>query len=363
MASAPSGWYPDPDDAERLRWWDGATWQEQRRPRPNPRRSAWVWAASTGGGFLIACFVVGFGRAMVLLGLFAVVAALVALSGKTFAWLRAGIWKAFTLGAGAILLLGGGAATAATDAGARTAARLTGAPIATAEARASSTPTPSPAPNVTVEELTVTEPVPFARTQQDDPGRDIGTSAVIVAGADGVRTIVYAVTYRDGVEAGRRVVSNTITTSPVDEVTAVGRASPHRHPLPRLHRSPEADATRATPTCACRSRVTWTARAAAGTVPRTSAVLCGWSARTSTTSIATETGSPAIGEIAPTSCEATGRCRVTGILAAGPRCRLRTKHVLRGRWNSAPAVIVREPRSARNGADPVELRNRRSESG
>ena len=232
MASAPSGWYPDPDDAERLRWWDGATWQEQRRPRPNPRRSAWVWAASTGGGFLIACFVVGFGRAMVLLGLFAVVAALVALSGKTFAWLRAGIWKAFTLGAGAILLLGGGAATAATDAGARTAARLTGAPIATAEARASSTPPPSPAPNVTVEELTVTEPVPFARTQQDDPGRDIGTSAVIVAGADGVRTIVYAVTYRDGVEAGRRVVSNTITTSPVDEVTAVGTRQPAPAPPP-----------------------------------------------------------------------------------------------------------------------------------
>ena len=28
----PRGWYPDPEDASQLRWWDGQTWTDQRRP-------------------------------------------------------------------------------------------------------------------------------------------------------------------------------------------------------------------------------------------------------------------------------------------------------------------------------------------
>jgi hypothetical protein len=27
-----SGWYPDPDDAATLRWWDGEAWTEKRQP-------------------------------------------------------------------------------------------------------------------------------------------------------------------------------------------------------------------------------------------------------------------------------------------------------------------------------------------
>lgn len=29
----PAGWHPDPQDAAFLRWWDGETWTDQRRPR------------------------------------------------------------------------------------------------------------------------------------------------------------------------------------------------------------------------------------------------------------------------------------------------------------------------------------------
>ena len=41
-------------------------------------------------------------------------------------------------------------------------------------------------------------------------------------GKKGVRTIVYTVTYTDGVETGRVEKSNTITTPAVDEIVEVG---------------------------------------------------------------------------------------------------------------------------------------------
>lgn len=35
LADAPrAGWYPDPRDASRLRWWDGLDWTEERRIPP-----------------------------------------------------------------------------------------------------------------------------------------------------------------------------------------------------------------------------------------------------------------------------------------------------------------------------------------
>ncbi len=34
MTTTPAGWYPDPDNATQLRWWDGAQWTENRSAPP-----------------------------------------------------------------------------------------------------------------------------------------------------------------------------------------------------------------------------------------------------------------------------------------------------------------------------------------
>jgi hypothetical protein len=33
-AQQPAGWYTDPGNAQRLRWWDGRAWTDQLRPIP-----------------------------------------------------------------------------------------------------------------------------------------------------------------------------------------------------------------------------------------------------------------------------------------------------------------------------------------
>ena len=78
------------------------------------------------------------------------------------------------------------------------------------------------APVVTTKEETKTEEVAFQTKEVTNPDFPEGTRQVKTAGKKGVRTIVETVTYTDGVETGREVKSNTITTPAVDEVVEVG---------------------------------------------------------------------------------------------------------------------------------------------
>ena len=75
---------------------------------------------------------------------------------------------------------------------------------------------------VTTKEETKTEEVAFQTKEVTNPNLPEGSRQVKTAGKKGVRTIVYTVTYTDGVETGREVKSNTITTPAVDEVVEVG---------------------------------------------------------------------------------------------------------------------------------------------
>ena len=78
------------------------------------------------------------------------------------------------------------------------------------------------APVVTTKEETKTEDVAFQTKEVTNPNLPEGSRQVKAAGKKGVRTIVYTVTYTDGVETGRVEKSNTITTPAVDEIVEVG---------------------------------------------------------------------------------------------------------------------------------------------
>ena len=75
---------------------------------------------------------------------------------------------------------------------------------------------------VTTKEETKTEEVPFQVKEVQNADLPEGTRRVKAAGKKGVRTIVYTVTYTDGVETGRVEKSSTITTPAVDEIVEVG---------------------------------------------------------------------------------------------------------------------------------------------
>ena len=78
------------------------------------------------------------------------------------------------------------------------------------------------APVITTKEETKTEEVDFQVKEVPNPALPEGVRNVTTPGKKGVRTIVETVTYTDGVETGRVVKSNTITTPAVDEVVEVG---------------------------------------------------------------------------------------------------------------------------------------------
>ena len=77
-------------------------------------------------------------------------------------------------------------------------------------------------PVVTTKEETKTEEVAFQTKEVTNPDLPEGSRQVKAAGKKGVRTIVYTVTYTDGVETGRVEKSNTITIPAVDEIVEVG---------------------------------------------------------------------------------------------------------------------------------------------
>jgi len=78
------------------------------------------------------------------------------------------------------------------------------------------------APVVTTKEETKTEEVAFQVKEVQNADLPEGSRQVKAVGKKGVRTIVYTVTYTDGVETGRVEKSNTITTPAVDEIVEVG---------------------------------------------------------------------------------------------------------------------------------------------
>lgn len=77
-------------------------------------------------------------------------------------------------------------------------------------------------PVVTVKEETRTEEVAYQIVKSTDATLPVDEEKVVRKGSKGVRTIVYTVTYTNGVETARTVKSDAVTTPAVDELVAVG---------------------------------------------------------------------------------------------------------------------------------------------
>ena len=75
---------------------------------------------------------------------------------------------------------------------------------------------------VSVVDETRTESIPHETVRTDDPNLTTGIEKVTTPGADGTKTVVWKVTYVDGVEESRTAISESVTTQPVTEQISVG---------------------------------------------------------------------------------------------------------------------------------------------
>lgn len=106
-------------------------------------------------------------------------------------------------------------------------------PPTAASANPSQAKPASPSPKVEVKTVTTTDSIPFASTTVNDNTLPKGTTRVRTAGVNGVLTHTVQVTYTNGVETNRGKSVDTITTQPINEVTAVGTYVAPAPPAPQ----------------------------------------------------------------------------------------------------------------------------------
>jgi micrococcal nuclease len=88
---------------------------------------------------------------------------------------------------------------------------------------------------IEVQEVTRQEVIPFTAQQQDNPSAQKGESRIIQAGVNGEKTLVYEVTYSDGVETKRALKNETVTKQPIPQIVTIGSrvaAPPEPAPTP-----------------------------------------------------------------------------------------------------------------------------------
>ncbi len=84
--------------------------------------------------------------------------------------------------------------------------------------------TPAPSASPTVEKRTVTETaaIPYQTRRVNDPTLAKGKTKVRTAGVNGVKTRTFEVTFVDGVQTTKTLVSEAVTKQPVTRVILVG---------------------------------------------------------------------------------------------------------------------------------------------
>lgn len=204
MTNMQAGWFTDPSDKNKQRWWDGTVWTDDvsrngavwREALPVPRVSpvpaarkfpVWAWIALGVAG-LIAVLLIP---------------SLLPAAPQNDALV------------GAVPLVSGEDAGESEQ---RSVPAQTSTPVPTR----TPTPTPSPTPRTTTRDETVTQPIAFERVTVEDGTFARGTTQITTGGADGEKTLTYRVTLSDGKEVSRELVSEVVTRDPVSEVTSLG---------------------------------------------------------------------------------------------------------------------------------------------
>ncbi|MBB2974983.1 hypothetical protein FHX49_000524 [Microbacterium endophyticum] len=247
MSNQQPGWFPDPSDAKKMRWWDGnewavhvsrdgAVWEEPLVAKTIglKRRSRWVWVLLA-LGLLVAVALLS--PLVALVALVVLVTGIVGISKGSGTWLRLKSRRTaigVTAGAALVFLMAGSVSAAMVpgETGAPTAVETAQSAEARSEATPRRTSTPTPTPVTTSREEVVTEVIPFERSTVEDANIARGETTISVSGQDGERTITYVVTVVDGVETGRELKSDVETVAPVTEVTTVGTYDAPPEPAP-----------------------------------------------------------------------------------------------------------------------------------
>jgi len=66
------------------------------------------------------------------------------------------------------------------------------------------------------------ENIPFASTTVEDATMAKGTTRITTAGANGSKTLIYKVIYKDGKKQDKKLVKTDVTLQPITQVTSVG---------------------------------------------------------------------------------------------------------------------------------------------
>lgn len=83
--------------------------------------------------------------------------------------------------------------------------------------------TPEQPTSVTTTETVIeTESIPFAKKTLEDSSLAKGATKITAIGVNGEKTFTYKSTLTDSKETSRELVSEEVTTAPIDEVTSIG---------------------------------------------------------------------------------------------------------------------------------------------
>ncbi len=93
-------------------------------------------------------------------------------------------------------------------------------------------------PEITKKTITKTSDIPFSKTTVNDATLEKGKTELRTVGIKGTNTKTYEVTYEDGEEISRKLLTEKVTTKPIAQVTAKGTKVAYVAPAPQQNCDP-----------------------------------------------------------------------------------------------------------------------------